>query len=130
VEEQWFCKPQVRGSTPRGGTIFSKKLSTAFLKKTKIVLYTYLQSCYITMTETKRKDYKMTKNVSPEMKSFMNDLWGAEGNFIDTPLGRGRIESVRTKAGIDLEVMVAINDVDGFTLFNGTELAAEHGIRS
>tara|TARA_B110000285_G_scaffold214840_1_gene260633 strand:- start:2664 stop:2912 length:249 start_codon:yes stop_codon:yes gene_type:complete len=82
------------------------------------------------MTETKRKDYKMTKNVSPEMKSFMNDLWGAEGDFIDTPLGRGRIESVRTKAGIDLEVMVAINDVDGFTLFNGTELAAEHGIRS
>ena len=72
----------------------------------------------------------MTKNVSPEMKSFMNDLWGAEGNFVDTPLGRGRIESVRTKAGIDLEVMVAINDVDGFTLFNGTELAAEHGIRS
>ena len=72
----------------------------------------------------------MTKTISPEMKSFMNDLWGAEGDFIDTPLGRGRIESVRTKAGIDLEVMVAINDVDGFTLFNGTELAAEHGIRS
>jgi len=82
------------------------------------------------MTETKRKDYKMTKTISPEMKTFMSDLWGAEGNFIDTPLGRGRIESVRTKAGIDLEVMVAINDVDGFTLFNGTELAAEHGIRS
>jgi hypothetical protein len=82
------------------------------------------------MRETKRKDYKMTKNISPEMKSFMSDLWGAEGNFIDTPIGRGRIESVRTKAGIDLEVMVAINDVDGFTLFNGTELAAEHGIRS
>jgi hypothetical protein len=82
------------------------------------------------MTETKRKDYKMTKTISPEMKSFMSDLWGAEGDFIDTPLGRGRIESVRTKAGIDLEVMVAINDVDGFTLFNGTELAAEHGIRS
>jgi hypothetical protein len=82
------------------------------------------------MRETKRKDYKMTKNISPEMKSFMSDLWGAEGDFIDTPLGRGRIESVRTKAGIDLEVMVAINDVDGFTLFNGTELAAEHGIRS
>ena len=72
----------------------------------------------------------MTKTISPEMKSFMSDLWGAEGNFIDTPLGRGRIESIRTKAGIDLDVMVAINDVDGFTLFNGTELAAEHGIRS
>ena len=65
-----------------------------------------------------------------ELKTFMNDLWGAEGNFIDTPLGRGRIESVRAKAGIDLEVMVAINDVDGFTLFSGMELAAEHGIRS
>ena len=65
-----------------------------------------------------------------ELKTFMNDLWGAEGNFIDTPLGRGRIESVRSKAGIDLEVMVAINDVDGFTLFSGMELAAEHGIRS
>ena len=65
-----------------------------------------------------------------ELKTFMNDLWGAEGNFIDTPLGRGRIESVRAKAGIDLEVMVAINDVDGFTLFSGIELAAEHGIRS
>ena len=51
----------------------------------------------------------------------MEDLWGAEGDFIDTPLGRGRIESVRTKAGIDLEVMVAIQlMMDGFTLFNGT----------
>ena len=65
-----------------------------------------------------------------ELKTFMNDLWGAEDDFIDTPLGRGRIESVRAKAGIDLEVMVAINDVDGFTLFSGMELAAEHGIRS
>ena len=64
-----------------------------------------------------------------ELKTFMNDLWGSEGNFIDTPLGRGRIENVRSKAGIDLEVMVAINDVDGFTLFSGIELAAEHGIR-
>ena len=72
----------------------------------------------------------MTKTISPEMKTFMSDLWGAEGNFIDTPLGRGRIESVRTKAGIDLEVMVAIFDPDGFAFFNGTELAAEHGIRS
>ena len=61
----------------------------------------------------------MTNN---EIKTFMNDLWGAEGDFIDTPLGRGRIENVRTKAGIDLEVMVAIPDIDGFTLFNGMEL--------
>jgi hypothetical protein len=60
--------------------------------------------------------------ITPELKTFMNDLWGAEGDFIDTPLGRGRIENVRTKAGIDLEVMVAIPDIDGFTLFNGMEL--------
>jgi hypothetical protein len=46
------------------------------------------------------KGRQMIKTISPEMKSFMSDLWGAEGNFIDTPLGRGRIESVRTKAGL------------------------------
>jgi hypothetical protein len=57
-----------------------------------------------------------------ELKTFMNDLWGAEGDFIDTPLGRGRIENVRTKAGIDLEVMVKIPNIDGFTLFDGMEL--------
>jgi hypothetical protein len=57
-----------------------------------------------------------------ELKTFMNDLWGAEGDFIDTPLGRGRIENVRTKAGIDLEVMVKIPNIDGFTLFDGIEL--------
>ena len=57
-----------------------------------------------------------------ELKTFMNDLWGAEGDLIDTPLGRGRIENVRTKAGIDLEVMVKIPEMDGFTLFNGMEL--------
>ena len=57
-----------------------------------------------------------------ELKTFMNVLWGAEGDFIDTPLGRGRIENVRTKAGIDLQVMVKIPEMDGFTLFNGMEL--------
>ena len=57
-----------------------------------------------------------------ELKTFMNDLWSAEGDFIDTPLGRGRIENVRTKAGIDLQVMVKIPEMDGFTLFNGMEL--------
>ncbi len=60
--------------------------------------------------------------ITPELKTFMNDLWGAEGDFIDTPLGRGRIENVRTKAGIDLQVMVKIPDMDGFTLFSGMEL--------
>ena len=60
--------------------------------------------------------------MTPELKTFMNDLWGAEGTMIDTPLGRGWIANVRTKAGIDLEVMVTIPDIDGFTLFNGMEL--------
>ena len=60
--------------------------------------------------------------VTEELKTFMNDLWGAEGDFVDTPLGRGRIENVRTKAGIDLEVMVKIPNIDGFTLFSGLEL--------
>ena len=65
-------------------------------------------------------------NITPELKTFMEDVWGAEGDFIDTPLGRGRIENVRTKAGIDLEVMVKIPDIDGFTLFSGIELFEFH----
>ena len=67
----------------------------------------------------KTNEVAMTNN---EIKTFMNDLWGAEGDFVDTPLGRGRIENVRTKAGIDLEVMVKIPNIDGFTLFSGLEL--------
>jgi len=67
----------------------------------------------------KTNEVAMTNN---EIKTFMNDLWGAEGDFIDTPLGRGRIENVRTKAGIDLEVMVKIPNIDGFTLFSGLAL--------
>jgi len=67
----------------------------------------------------KTNEVAMTNN---EIKTFMNDLWGAEGDFIDTPLGRGRIENVRTKAGIDLEVMVKIPNIDGFTLFSGLKL--------
>ena len=55
-------------------------------------------------------------------KEFMEDLWGAEGKFIDTPLGRGLIENVRTMRGIDLAVMVKIPNIDGFTIFRGTEL--------
>ena len=70
-------------------------------------------------------------NITPELnpkglQTFMEDLWGAEGDFIDTPLGRGRIENVRTKAGIDLEVMVKIPNIDGFTLFSGIELFEFH----
>ena len=60
--------------------------------------------------------------ITPELKTFMEDLWGAEGDFINTPIGRGHIENVRTKAGIDLEVIVKIPDMDGFTLFSGMEL--------
>jgi len=67
----------------------------------------------------KTNEVAMTNN---ELKTFMNDLWGAEGDFVDTPLGRGRIENVRTKAGIDLEVMVKIPNIDGFTLFSGLKL--------
>jgi hypothetical protein len=72
-----------------------------------------------TMYSEKTNEVAMTNN---DIKTFMNDLWGAEGDFIDTPLGRGRIENVRTKAGIDLEVMVKIPNIDGFTLFSGLKL--------
>ena len=72
-----------------------------------------------TMYSEKTNEVAMTNN---ELKTFMNDLWGAEGDFVDTPLGRGRIENVRTKLGIDLEVMVKIPNIDGFTLFSGLEL--------
>ena len=61
-------------------------------------------------------------NITPELKTFMEDLWGAEGKFIDTPLGVGTIENVRTMRGIDLAVMVKIPGIDGFTVFRGTEL--------
>ncbi len=60
--------------------------------------------------------------ITPELKTFMEDLWGAKGKRIDTKNWSVTIESVRTKAGIDLEVMVKIPDMDGFTLFSGMEL--------
>jgi|TARA_B110000285_G_scaffold201292_1_gene235833 hypothetical protein len=74
-----------------------------------------------TKVYTEKKEDVMT-TITPELKTFMEDLWGAEGDFINTPIGRGRIENVRTKAGIDLEVIVKIPDMDGFTLFSGMEL--------
>ena len=64
----------------------------------------------------------MTTPLTKELKTFMEDLWGAEGKFIDTPLGRGVIENVRTMRGIDLAVMVKIPGIDGLTVFRGTEL--------
>jgi len=75
---------------------------------------------YTKVYTEKKEDVMIT--ITPELKTFMEDLWGAEGDFINTPIGRGRIENVRTKAGIDLEVMVKIPDMDGFTLFSGMEL--------
>ena len=60
--------------------------------------------------------------ITPELQTFMETLWGAEGEVIDTPLGRGVIENVRTMRGIDLAVMVKIPNIDGFTIFRGTEL--------
>ena len=70
-------------------------------------------------------------NITPELKTFMEDVWGAEGDFIDTPLGRGRIENVRTTAGIDLEVRVDFGGRDvgtrsGMRVFSGIELSEFH----
>ena len=74
----------------------------------------------------RKQTNEVAMNITPELKTFMEDVWGAEGDFIDTPLGRGRIENVRTKAGIDLEVMVKIPNIDGFTLFSGLKLFEFH----
>ena len=65
--------------------------------------------------------------ITPRLKAFMETLWGAEGLEIDTPLGEGIIRSVRTKAGIDLEVRVDFGGVDvgtksGMRLFSALEL--------
>ena len=59
-------------------------------------------------------------NITPELKTFMENVWGAEGDFIDTPMGRGRIENVRTTAGIDLEVRVD---------FGGRDVGTRSGMR-
>ena len=34
--------------------------------------------------------------MNEELKNFMNELWGAEGKLVNTPLGQGKIEEVRT----------------------------------
>ena len=77
---------------------------------------------YIYGTISHNQEREKMINITPELKTFMEDLWGAEGKFIDTPLGRGVIENVRTMRGIDLAVMVKISGIDGFTVFRGTEL--------
>jgi len=76
------------------------------------------------------KTNEVAMNIHPA-KEFMEDVWGAEGDFIDTPLGRGRIENVRTKAGIDLEVRVDFGGRDvgtssGMRVFSGIELFEFH----
>ena len=60
--------------------------------------------------------------MNEELKNFMNGLWGAEGKLVDTPLGRGEIEEVRTMAGVDFSVRVKIPNIDGSTLFSGLTL--------
>ena len=68
-------------------------------------------SMVYTKVYTEKKEDVMT-TITPELKTFMEDLWGAKGKRITTKNWSGRIESVRTKAGIDLEVMV--NSLDGW----------------
>ena len=87
-----------------------------------VIFFLTLPSLYATMCIVRKQTNEVDMNITPELKTFMEDLWGAEGDFIDTPLGRGRSENVRTKAGIDLAVMVKIPNIDGFTLFSGIEL--------
>ena len=60
--------------------------------------------------------------ITPELKTFMEWLWDAEGELVNTPLGKGTIENIRTLRGIDLSVMVKIPNRDGFTIFSGTAL--------
>ena len=55
-------------------------------------------------------------------KEFMESLWDSNGDTINTPLGVGVIEEVRTMAGTDFSVRVKIPNIDGSTLFSGLSL--------
>ena len=56
-------------------------------------------------------------------KEFMNTLWSAEGELMVMPCKSvGKIESVRTMLGTDLEVIVKISGLDGFSLFSAEKL--------
>ena len=55
-------------------------------------------------------------------KEFMETLWDSNGENINTPLGVGVIEEVRTMAGTDFSVRVKIPNIDGSTLFSGLSL--------
>ena len=57
-------------------------------------------------------------------KEFMETLWDSNGETINTPLGVGVIEEVRTMAGNDFSVRVKIPNIDGSTLFSGLSLFA------
>ena len=79
----------------------------------------------------RKQTNEVAMNITPELKTFMENVWGAEGDFIDTPMGRGRIENVRTTAGIDLEVRVDFGGRDvgtrsGMRVFSGIELSEFH----
>ena len=64
----------------------------------------------------RNEDIDMTK------KEFMETLWDSNGDTINTPLGVGVIEEVRTMAGTDFSVRVKIPNIDGSTLFSGLTL--------
>ena len=57
-------------------------------------------------------------NITPELKNFMNTLWGNKGFVIPNV---GVITGTRAKAGIDIEVTVDTGDGD-FNLLSGLEL--------
>lgn len=56
--------------------------------------------------------------ITSELKTFMNTLWGNKGFVIP---GFGVITNTRAKAGIDIEVTVDTGDGD-FKLLSGLEL--------
>ena len=71
---------------------------------------------YILRYKMRNEDINMTE------KEFMETLWDSNGETINTPLGVGVIEEVRTMAGVDFSVRVKIPNIDGSTLFSGLTL--------
>ena len=90
----------------------------------------------IDMTLEKRIETAIAENTDPcttdadirffetedSKKEFMETLWDSNGDTINTPLGVGVIEEVRTMAGNDFSVRVKIPNIDGSTLFSGLSL--------
>ena len=77
---------------------------------------TYLSGCGSLRYKMRNEDIDMTE------KEFMETLWDSNGETINTPLGVGVIEEVRTMAGVDFSVRVKIPNIDGSTLFSGLTL--------